>query len=245
MTLHRTALALAAVSLIAAGCGTTDSRRTGAYTGPGPAGSGTATTPQRGGAPIAGADQIGGGTTGATRTPRAGSSTTATPPNIYVPAAGSGEGSSRANSNDPTGQYSGPGPAGSGTALPNQGRSSATIAERAHDQAVDRRQMSELLGADVKTPQGEKIGDVTEVLLDANGRPALAIVSTGGFLGVGDSKHAVPYSALKLANDGSTDRVLAMTKEELRQAPSFSDARRPDMSDPAWMERNSRAYPQN
>lgn len=246
MKRHSVYLAIAATSMIAAACSSTP-QRSAAIT-PDNAGSAVAIVPQSADA----AERTGGasarqnpGTLSAYETTGSGQPvpTKAPGPNILVPATGSGEGSDTANSNVPTGEYTGAGAAGSGTALPNLGRSSETIARDLHAQAVDQRQMSELLGADVVDAQGQKIGDIEEVLLDGNGQPTIAVVSTGGFLGIRDRKHAVPFSALQLTRDGSTDRTLDMTREQLRQAPSFSDAQRPNMNDPAWMERNTRAYP--
>lgn len=181
MKRHQIHLAtIAAASMLAAACGTTDDvGRTGAYTGPGPAGGATATTPQQGGAPVAD---------------------------------------------------------------PNRTRAAEqrARAEDRQERAVDRHRMTELIGADVRNRQGEKIGDIEEVIIDAQGEPALAIVSTGGFLGLGERRHAVPYKALERAPSG-TDRVLDMTKDQLRQAPNFEPSERP-YDKPGWMSENQRAY---
>lgn len=254
MKLNRIHLAIAAASMIAAGCSSTPGQR-GASADKAPitpdhTGSAVAVVPQSRGDSSAAARTDGAMAreTPSTLTPYStiGSGqpvpTKAPPPNILVPATGSGEGSDTANSNVPTGESTGAGAAGSGTALPNLGRSSETIVVAAQNRALDQRQMSELIGANVRNPQGERIGKIEEVLLDANGQPSIAIVSTGGFLGVGDSKHAVPFAALQLANNGSTDRMLDISREQLRQAPTLSGTQRPDMSDRGWMEQNSRAY---
>src|SRR5262245_66203826 len=48
----------------------------------------------------------------------------------------------------------------------------------------------------VYDPSDQKIGDVTDLLVDRNGRITTAIVAVGGFLGIGDKDVAVPYSAI-------------------------------------------------
>lgn len=254
MKRHKIHLAIAAASMIAAACSSTPGQRSAgadkAAITPDTAGSAVAVVPQ-GTADTAAGSRTGGakareGPSRLTPYETTGSGqpvpTKAPSPNILVPATGSGAGSDTANSNIPTGESTGAGAAGSGTALPNLGRSSETIAIESHNRAVDQRQMSEMLGATVRNPQGEKIGKIEEVLLDANGQPSIAIVSTGGFLGIGDSKHAVPFYALQLANSGSTDRMLNVSREQLRQAPTLSGMQRPDMNDRTWMDQNQRAY---
>jgi len=248
MKRHRIHLALfaAAVAAASGAMALPQGERTGEYNGPGAAGSGVSGVEQQGGAPIVDAELLGamaaieaGGPNGA---PRA----LDDPPATVISArTGGGEGSSRANSNQPTGIYSGAGAGGSGTALPNLGRGSEQVASeqhaRAEDRFQDRRTMSELLGAPVRNGQGEKIGEIEEVVLDPQGNPTLAIVSTGGFLGIGERMHAVPYEALELGSRGN-DRVLDMSREQLRDAPSFSSSERPNMNDPAWQVRNMRSY---
>jgi sporulation protein YlmC with PRC-barrel domain len=55
----------------------------------------------------------------------------------------------------------------------------------------------EVIGRKVINPQGENLGKVEEVMVDAiPGRVAYAVLSFGGFLGVGDKLFAVPWQAL-------------------------------------------------
>ena len=75
---------------------------------------------------------------------------------------------------------------------------------------------------DVYDNQENKIGDVNDILLDANGRVSAVIVGVGGFLGVGEKDVAVPFNALKVAEKNG-DRYLVMntTKETLQSAPGY------------------------
>jgi sporulation protein YlmC with PRC-barrel domain len=76
---------------------------------------------------------------------------------------------------------------------------------------------------DVYDNQENKIGDVNDILLDASGRVSAVIVGVGGFLGVGEKDVAVPFNALKVAEENG-DRYLVMntTKESLQSAPGYA-----------------------
>ncbi len=102
---------------------------------------------------------------------------------------------------------------------------------------------TELKGTDVKTPTGEKLGDIKQVAIDANGRVSYVAVSMGGFLGLGDRLVAVPWDALtfSLGGDKGDKRLitLASTKKQLEQAPQFKDGKEnsAEMCDPKWIHR--------
>jgi len=50
------------------------------------------------------------------------------------------------------------------------------------------------IGADVQNPQGQNLGDIKDIVIDrASGRMAYAVVSFGGFLGMGEKLFAVPW----------------------------------------------------
>ena len=91
-----------------------------------------------------------------------------------------------------------------------------------------------LLGNDVYNLQGEDLGDIKEIMLDMNtGEVSYAVLSFGGFLGLGDKLFAVPWSALKL--DTVNKRfTLDVDKEKLESAPGFDNDDWPDMADPTW-----------
>lgn len=102
---------------------------------------------------------------------------------------------------------------------------------------------SELKGVNVKTPTGEKLGDIKELAIDASGRVCYAALSVGGFLGIGDRIVAVPWDSLKfsLAGDKGDKRqiTLASTKKQLEDAPQFHDGKEKgaEMCDPKWIGR--------
>lgn len=90
-------------------------------------------------------------------------------------------------------------------------------------------------GNDVYNKQDEDLGDVKEIMIDVpTGRVAYAVLSFGGFLGMGEKLFAVPWSALKL--DTANKRfVLDVSKERLKEAPGFDTDAWPDMADPTWV----------
>src|SRR4051812_41628357 len=56
-----------------------------------------------------------------------------------------------------------------------------------------------MIGDRVRNPAGEDLGKVEEIMIDVpSGRVAYAVVSFGGFLGIGDKLFAVPWRALTL-----------------------------------------------
>jgi sporulation protein YlmC with PRC-barrel domain len=91
-----------------------------------------------------------------------------------------------------------------------------------------------LLGEDVANAADEKLGDIKEIMLDMNtGQVAYAVLSFGGFLGMGEKLFAVPWQALHL--DTANKRfVLNIDKEQLKNAPGFNKDAWPDMSDITW-----------
>jgi sporulation protein YlmC with PRC-barrel domain len=115
---------------------------------------------------------------------------------------------------------------------------SMTPSER-HDWERSHR-ISKVIGSDVRNKAGEKIGDIRDLVVDDNGTIKLAIVSTGGFLGVGDRMHAVPWDALTLGpND---DHVLDIDRARLQAAPGFTSKTWPNLGDERWMADNRRYY---
>lgn len=94
---------------------------------------------------------------------------------------------------------------------------------------------SDLIGAQVKNAQGEDLGKVEDVVLDLEaGQIAYAVVSFGGFLGMGDKLFAVPSASLK-RRAGDDTLVLNVAKERLEKAPGFDKNDWPSLSDRSWL----------
>jgi sporulation protein YlmC with PRC-barrel domain len=81
---------------------------------------------------------------------------------------------------------------------------------------------SKVIGTNVKDPTGKKIGEVEDVVLDKQSNSILfAIVSFGGFLGMAEKYHPLPWTSLTYDQDENA-YVVAYTKEQLQAAPAGS-----------------------
>src|ERR1017187_3305450 len=91
-----------------------------------------------------------------------------------------------------------------------------------------------LTGDKVVNPQKEDLGKIEHLMIDlGRGRIAYAVLSFGGFLGMGDKLFAIPWSALAL--DTIEKRfILNVDKELLKSAPGFDKDHWPNMADHAW-----------
>lgn len=91
-----------------------------------------------------------------------------------------------------------------------------------------------LIGNEVYNQQDENLGDIKEIMLHVrSGRVSYAVLSFGGFLGIGEKLFAVPWTALSL--DTVNKRfVLNVEKDRLDSAPGFDKDQWPNMADPSW-----------
>jgi sporulation protein YlmC with PRC-barrel domain len=91
-----------------------------------------------------------------------------------------------------------------------------------------------LIGDSVVNGNDQDLGDIKEIMLDMHsGQVAYAVLSFGGFLGLGEKLFAVPWQALHL--DTINKRfVLNIEKDRLKTAPGFNPDAWPDMSDVTW-----------
>lgn len=101
---------------------------------------------------------------------------------------------------------------------------------------------SKLMGMAVKNQQDEKLGAVENILMDlSSGRILAVIISTGGFLGLGDELSAVPPTALRCSADRDSLQLDA-SKEMLSRAPHFKANQWPDFAQPTYASGVYRAY---
>lgn len=92
-----------------------------------------------------------------------------------------------------------------------------------------------MTGDAVKNPQGENLGKLEEIMLDTrSGSVAYAVLSFGGFLGLGDKLFAIPWQALTLDADDHSF-ILDVNKETLQNAPGFDKNDWPETTDVDWL----------
>jgi len=113
---------------------------------------------------------------------------------------------------------------------------------------------SKLIGLNVYNNDNERIGEISELIVDRAGKIEAVVVGAGGFLGLGEHDVAVPYSqitwsdqpvaasrnAIPPVTTGAADRAsqnsdsprsypnhadLNMTKDQLKAAPEFKFSR--------------------
>jgi sporulation protein YlmC with PRC-barrel domain len=89
---------------------------------------------------------------------------------------------------------------------------------------------SDLIGMTVHGPDGKKLGDIKDLVIDPEeGGVEYAVLEFGGFAGVGDKYFAVPWEALQL---DQTNKKLSLDvhKKDLKNAPGFDKNNWPDLS---------------
>lgn len=92
------------------------------------------------------------------------------------------------------------------------------------------------LGDEVYNQREDRLGILKEFMLDLNsGRICYAVMSFGGFMGVGEKLFAIPWRALTLDTENKCF-VLNIAEERLMNSPGFDKRHWPDMSDAAWVQ---------
>jgi sporulation protein YlmC with PRC-barrel domain len=93
---------------------------------------------------------------------------------------------------------------------------------------------STLEGDTVVNSSGEDLGKIEAIMLDVSGgRIAYAVLSFGGFLGMGSKYFAIPWAAFTL--DAGEERfILGVSKDRLENAPGFDKDHWPSMADRTW-----------
>lgn len=101
---------------------------------------------------------------------------------------------------------------------------------------------STLVGAEVRNPQDESLGDLKDVMLDsASGKIAYGILTFGGVLGIGTKMFAIPWDAFRV--DPEKERlVLDVSRERLKDAPGFDSNHWPNFADPEYASQIGRHY---
>ena len=111
-------------------------------------------------------------------------------------------------------------------ALPSQSASGAT--DFVMSQKPDQWLASSFKGTEVLGSDGEKLGQVSDILFDKTGKVEAYVVSMGGFLGMGAKQVAIAPSSFTVETGaaGEPDKLkLSLSKSELEQADNFQPYR--------------------
>jgi len=137
-------------------------------------------------------------------------------------------GSAMAQSTSPTPAT--PAPAAKSSAMTTPAPSGS--AQFVNSQKPDQFLASKFKGTDVVGSDNQKIGDVSDILFDKDGKIEAYVVGVGGFLGIGSKDVALAPGAFQvIAGDKSkneSDKLsLSMTKDQLKQAANFEPYKPP------------------
>ena len=89
-------------------------------------------------------------------------------------------------------------------------------------------------GTAVYNQQGERLGTIKNFMVNKrNGHAAYAVMSFGGFLGMGESYHPLPWEVLNYDNTLG-GYVVNLTRDQMEGGPAYVDEERPDWGDPTY-----------
>lgn len=92
------------------------------------------------------------------------------------------------------------------------------------------------LGDEVYNRREDRLGTLKEFMLDLHsGRICYAVMSSGGFMGMGEKLFAIPWRALTHDAENACF-VLDIAEERLMNSPGFDKRHWPDMTDAAWVQ---------
>lgn len=97
-------------------------------------------------------------------------------------------------------------------------------------------------GTDVRRSNGDRIGSIDRLMIDKrSGKVAYAVMSFGGFLGLGESRCPIPWDSLTYNQDLDAYE-LNIGEDHLKGAPEYSDSDDFDWSDRDWNARMRAHY---
>ena len=108
----------------------------------------------------------------------------------------------------------------------------------ANQSTLDKRETLSLIGSDkvegtkVYRSNGEKAGEIERVMIDKrSGKVAYAVMSFGGFMGIGEDYYPLPWSLLTY-NERLGGYEVNVSEQQLKGAPKFSQHETWDWNDP-------------
>jgi hypothetical protein len=91
---------------------------------------------------------------------------------------------------------------------------------------------SKVKGTDIYNPKGDHLGEIDEIMIDKlSGKVAYAVATFGGFLGLGETRYALPWSALSY-DTGKGGYVVSLDADKLKNAPRYEDEAK--LADREW-----------
>jgi sporulation protein YlmC with PRC-barrel domain len=103
--------------------------------------------------------------------------------------------------------------------------------------------LKDISGLSVYNTNNKSLGKIEDLVIDMqSGKIRYAVLSFGGFLGMGDKLFAIPWQKLSFISKGTTSSgtvsesyvVLNVSKETLKNAPGFDKKSWPDIANASW-----------
>ncbi|NWH07122.1 MAG: PRC-barrel domain-containing protein [Alphaproteobacteria bacterium] len=116
--------------------------------------------------------------------------------------------------------------------MPETMQDSIGQAEKNPLEGVD---LATLIDMNVTDSAGESIGDVNDIVLDAQGQPSALIIGTGGILGVAEREVKVDASEVTLEQGDGAVQLISLTSAQVEKLPTYA------ASDTETTYRNSKA----
>jgi sporulation protein YlmC with PRC-barrel domain len=106
------------------------------------------------------------------------------------------------------------------------------------------RMASEVIGTTAVDQAGESVGKISDLILDQDNKAVGAVISVGGFMGIGSKLVGVPWQSVKLqTKDGKPVAMVSATRETLAKAPEFKTAAQMRAEDEALRARSQTQSP--
>jgi PRC-barrel domain len=103
------------------------------------------------------------------------------------------------------------------------------------------KRVSDILKTTVENRHGEQLGTIQDLMVGVNGCLKYAILSHGGFLGIGDVLIPIPFDALMTGGEKGA-AVLDIDKQTLEKALNFESKTWPDFTAAEWEEKIDRYF---
>jgi len=95
---------------------------------------------------------------------------------------------------------------------------------------------STINGTSVRNQQNESLGEIKDLMINTStGEVEYAVLSFGGFLGIGDKYFAVPFNSFEIDRINE-EFILDVDKEFLKNSPGFDKDNWPGTSDSYFSE---------
>lgn len=88
--------------------------------------------------------------------------------------------------------------------------------------AATARRASKVIGANIINEENNNVGEVHDLMVDMAGGGSIAVLSVGGFLGIGERYVAVPVSDLRWNNERERWMLPGATVDSLKARPAFT-----------------------